>query len=650
MASAQAQEIRPRTAGEILDDAWRVYLADAPRLLLLHGLFHVPAFCLVLLLVTTQPAWLLVRVLLMFVTALSLPLTGLGSGAVQERLRRLAEGRDPSLFECVGAALRRGLEHAAVRTLLLLNAAVAAGCLLVLPAYVWNQEYPTGAALLEVLCLGVVGVPCFALWSAGATLHTLIADTPGGMFQALGRVGGEMRFNPGKAAAVVGIRLPMLLMAFINANVLIQVAVWVAGNLAGLDVAMIGFQLQGSNPAYSLALFFLVWLLLAPVFEASNYLFYLDTRTRREGLDLLFRVRRAFGAVDPRRAAVVLAAAGCLVCSGPLFAAAPEPLATVRTVRQEVEKLRDQTKDAEAYDGAAAEARLRVLGDKLGHAWPGEAKRFAWYENALTGFRENSRPGAVRILNELIDNLILLEDSLSPPADTGTAGAAPSKDDIKKLLRERNDEPPAPGTKPKKREKPRDEQQDEEPKNRPTRTGGEAGVGPGAGPAAPAGLGNVCWLVTGGLALAVIVTGLVLFLANRPRRDRPAAETGRPKAVSLEETVAELHQQPIAALLRRADELAQQGKHLEALRAAYLAVLSLLHRKHLLRYEPTRTNGEYVREVRLAPNAPPSVHAPFNRFTLLFEEKWYGGGACDAAVYNEGRAFVETIHEIVGGK
>src|SRR5262245_61432396 len=107
MAPAQALDIRPRTTGEILDDAWRLYLADAPRLLLLHGLFHVPAFSLLLILAATQPSSLAVRLLLTFAVALLLPLTGLGSGAVQERLRRLAENRDASFIECVGPAARR---------------------------------------------------------------------------------------------------------------------------------------------------------------------------------------------------------------------------------------------------------------------------------------------------------------------------------------------------------------------------------------------------------------------------------------------------------------------------------------------------------------------------------------------------------------
>src|SRR5579872_6144014 len=101
MASAPSLEIRPRTTGEILDDAWRLYLADAPRLLFLHGLFHVPAFALLLILLAAPPSSATGRPLLALAVALLLSLTGLGSAAVQERLRRLAEHRDPSIRECL---------------------------------------------------------------------------------------------------------------------------------------------------------------------------------------------------------------------------------------------------------------------------------------------------------------------------------------------------------------------------------------------------------------------------------------------------------------------------------------------------------------------------------------------------------------------
>jgi hypothetical protein len=618
MAPAQALEIRPRTTGEILDDAWRLYFADAPRLLLLHGLFHVPAFSLLLVLAATQPAWLVVRLLLTLLAALALPLTGLGSGAVQERLRRLAENRDATLAECVGAALWRGLEHAAVRAMLLV------ACALVLPGLV--------------------------LWPVAATLPTLAADGKG-LWANLGRVGRETWFDPAKACGVVYSRLPLVLMAFVNAHLLVQVALWAAQNLGGFDLALLDFQLSLGNPVYDLALFLAVWLLLAPYFEASNYLLYLDTRTRQEGLDLLYRVRRAFGAADPKRAAAVLAAvAAWLFGAASVPAAPPGPrLDTVREVRQEVEKLQQQVEAADPYrNGGAVEGRLRELGARLEGAPPPAEKRFPWYWEAVAGFGEKPQGEAARTLGELAGRLTLLEETLRGPPEGGGAAPPPSKEEVKKLLRERNDSPPGEKKKP-----PEDIPDHVEVKHKDG-PDGSGGGGPSGGPgvsvpAAPAGLGYVCLYVFAGLALAALVAGLVLFFVNLPKRERRAApETGQSAITA--ETVEQLHQHPVAELLRRADALAERGQHLEGLRTAYLAVLSLLHRKQLLRYEPTRTNGEYVREVRLAAHAPAALHEPFDRLTWFFEVKWYGERACDARDYDEARALVGTIQNVVGAR
>ena len=104
----------------------------------------------------------------------------------------------------------------------------------------------------------------------------------------------------------------------------------------------------------------------------------------------------------------------------------------------------------------------------------------------------------------------------------------------------------------------------------------------------------------------------------------------------------------MSVLWRRAEELAGAGNFLEAVRHLYLAVLSLLHRQRLLRYEPTRTNGEYVQQVRLAPEAPPDLHVPFEQLTTRFDIKWYGERDCPAGDYETCRALAEEIRSQVG--
>ena len=98
-----------------------------------------------------------------------------------------------------------------------------------------------------------------------------------------------------------------------------------------------------------------------------------------------------------------------------------------------------------------------------------------------------------------------------------------------------------------------------------------------------------------------------------------------------------------AALFRQAEELAHAGRFKDASRSLYHAILSLLHRQQLLRYEVTRTNGEYVRQVRLSPTAPPGLHEPFSRLTTLFDDLWYGDRSCAASDYARCRGLAEEV-------
>ncbi|MFW1489861.1 hypothetical protein ACEV9X_23280, partial [Vibrio parahaemolyticus] len=80
-------------------------------------------------------------------------------------------------------------------------------------------------------------------------------------------------------------------------------SLWVAVNLGGFDLSLVSAGVSLRSGAYDVALAMLCWMLLAPYFEASNYLLYLDARSRQEGLDLLEQVRRAFPAVGKAGAA-----------------------------------------------------------------------------------------------------------------------------------------------------------------------------------------------------------------------------------------------------------------------------------------------------------------------------------------------------------
>jgi Domain of unknown function (DUF4129) len=102
-------------------------------------------------------------------------------------------------------------------------------------------------------------------------------------------------------------------------------------------------------------------------------------------------------------------------------------------------------------------------------------------------------------------------------------------------------------------------------------------------------------------------------------------------------------------LWRQAQALAAAGRNLEALRLLYLAILFLLDRQRLLRYETARTNGEYVRQVRLTELAPAGLHESFEQLTKLFDVQWYGEGSCGPAQYQSAERIASEVRDLAAG-
>jgi hypothetical protein len=625
MASEGVATARPRTAGEILDDAWRSYFADPAPLLLLSGAFLVPAFVAVLLLMA-RPAsesagqrWLLPAGAAVLAT-----LTGLGSGACQEFLRRRSESRPAGVATCLAAALRNAATHVAVR------AVVLGGCLAgvfgFVPALAGGSA--TAAFFAALLGGGYLLLPAALLWTVAAPAHAALAGEKRGT-TLLSEITRAARLDATKAAVVVLSRVPVILLAFFNLHLLVRVGLWAAMNLGGFDVALASAELSVDDPVYDMALAMLSWLLLAPYFEASSFLLYLDARTRQEGLDLLQRVRRVFPATGPTATAVRVAIVLGLLAAAPAAAAGDWP-ATVREVKTEVDAVSTEVATADPYPGGGRWApRLRAAGKRLKETADGkqEQRTAAWFERTLTGFAGRNRAEAIRTLDELRQRLGLLEETL--PAADAPPDARPrrSKAEIKSLVRARGGEEtdsPEPEERPQK-----------QPQRREVERDVRVPVGRPAGPEVPAesssGSGNFGALLVLGLFLAVLtVAGVRLWLSLPKAPAKPAA---KPTELPPEESLPRPDEQPSPVLWRQAEDLARAGKHREAVRALYLAVLSLLHGQRLLRYETTRTNGEYVRQVRLAPQAPAGLAEPFALLTRQFEVLWYGGSAALAGDY-----------------
>jgi hypothetical protein len=652
-------DVRLRTLGEICDDAWRLALADAPLLLMYNALFLVPVFIVLLLLLAQPVPSGIGQCVLPALAALLLPLMGLASGACQELLqRRFASPRRQQALSF--PPLRRGLEHAAARAVLLCF--TLPGPLLLMVSFLPDTSpilrftgFVFGSLLTFLLSL--------PLWGASTSLHVLLSAGAGCTGTLLHELRRDVAAARGKAAILVLSRLPLLFFVALQLHLLAKVVLWIADNLAGFDTTLLDVQLAFfAEPVYTMALFLLSWLLLAPFFEAANFLLHTDIRTRQEGLDLQYRVQRVFGgkSSEPRplgsgllSRSLTVAALIFLLTGTAQADQAPQEI--VRAVRQEIETIRAEIVKTEPYLGGQRWVdRLRGLQTKLAHLGEGAPRRFRWFEQALDGFADRKKEDALRILENLHRRLSLLEDSLATPhLPAAQARDKRSPEDIKSLLR---------GSEGRKVERTRPRQQVEEDRleirREEARGKDRQGGAPhgGGGRAAPVsmpaggsgGLSFLGWMLLAGLALAVVVAGVVLYWTSPKRRTssvRRRMDAGTVDSSDDNDARQIIDGSP-AALWRQADALAGEGRFRDAVRMVYLAVLALLHRQHLIRFEPTRTNGEYLRQVRLSEQAPPQLHESFEQLTLRFETAWYGEHSCEGDDYRSCRALADEIEQM----
>ncbi|MBY0522474.1 MAG: DUF4129 domain-containing protein [Gemmataceae bacterium] len=618
--SSSDLEIRPRTTGEILDDAWQLVLPDAPVLLAMSGLFLVPALAALLLLLTMpQPRNIAARMLMPALVALLLPMSGLGAGACQVLFRRRAEGKPVTLGGCLFDALRHGLDHVVVRSLVL---------------------------LMTLIGLPFLLMPGLAVWIGTATAHAILADGQVRWWKALDGAGKQGQRVIGKSSAVVLVRLPLLSLTFVNMHALIQIALWALDQLAGFDMAFAGLVLSLSNPVYDLTLLMIAILLMTPYIEASNYLLHVDARARYEGLDLWYRAKRLFPAMDQKLAvAIVLGIASFLLTTKPV-AAADARHDTVHGARQEIARITKEVNAANPFvDGEPWLPALQDVAERLDESGSHHRGRFHWFAQKLPGFAgQQNRDGALGILNDLDRQLALIEESLQPAA----SGSALSKSDIKALL------PPEPTDDPARPTRTTAPRRTEREVKQPVRKddpatdgpGRKARQGPGAvTPRSESGFSPTTWTIVAVLLFAMAVVAVVLGQRRRPLARPPAASAkADPNALTLDALLTEADKQGGEGLWRQADDLARSGKFLDAVRSLYMAVLAMLHRADLIRYGPTRTNGEYLQQLR----AKEGLYRPFRGLTGLFEVKWYGERSCAPEDFETCRRLAENVRAGMG--
>ena len=134
----------------------------------------------------------------------------------------------------------------------------------------------------------------------------------------------------------------------------------------------------------------------------------------------------------------------------------------------------------------------------------------------------------------------------------------------------------------------------------------------------------IFWLVVGWLAVAAValLAHLVWTAVQAARRAEPETGAGAGKAAKSRPRTA-------ADWEAEAARLAAEGRLREASAALYQALLLRLDGRGAVRFDPSKTPGDYRREARPHPEAARALTA----FLRLFEPVAFGGRAIDATGY-----------------
>jgi hypothetical protein len=139
------------------------------------------------------------------------------------------------------------------------------------------------------------------------------------------------------------------------------------------------------------------------------------------------------------------------------------------------------------------------------------------------------------------------------------------------------------------------------------------------------------------VGLLLIVVGCLIFLLLRHFRHRPAHSKTIPartpiRTVDLEADDVRADALPEDSWLLLAQQLLEKGEFRLALRALYLATLSVLAHQQLVRLGPAKSNRDYLVELTRRSRGDAVAVQFFRENIRLFEASWYGTHAVTSAI------------------
>lgn len=126
--------------------------------------------------------------------------------------------------------------------------------------------------------------------------------------------------------------------------------------------------------------------------------------------------------------------------------------------------------------------------------------------------------------------------------------------------------------------------------------------------------------VTLAAVLVIIIVARLVYAAELREEERRIARR-RPASRTV-----------TSAPWQEAQRLAAEGRYEEAAHALYRALLQVLVVRERLRLHPSKTSGDYARELRARGS---TMYASFRQFGRRYDRILFGTGPCDAAAYEQ---------------
>jgi len=489
------------------------------------------------------------------------------------------------------------------------------------PSVITTCAFLFSISLLVVLFTGGIG---FFFFGAHAVGYAVVMRGQGHPFKLLATSAtllGPARFT---AAMVRVCGLVQVILA-LNLHLAVGGALYLVTHVVGLDLTYASHFAVITNPVWLTVIALATFTCFEPIRAATAALLLIDGRVRQEGLDLVAAVEQL---PKRKRPSSFIGAVVVLLLIAPHASAAPSAL------RSRVERLARQ-----CHIWAKIDRQTLDDLDALSEKQRGSAARFisrverrAYDDEDCQSAETDLNAGLkqlheARALEAQVDAQVTRAQAQSilerpefqttPPAEPEEAQATEEEppgwfrqwwDELWQALDRwlRNQPDPEPDVK--------------------TPTWG------GPMPAA-----NAVMLLALGLAIA-----LGGFLIFRFTRRTPGDQVETDASV----VALKLSQDPMSALSKPAqtwaslaDALAAQGEFREAIRHLYLAFLARLHADGRITYDTTRSNWEYLRELK----APSAVRVAFRELTRRFDFAWYGHLLVDPDAYDTFRELTSPL-------